>query len=203
MYSIIFSTLLLLFSSFALANERIDKEMTYSVGLVNTSYAESETGLTGENVQEAASGSVSSISGQIQYKFAPGFDKSYFLTGTFPLLPGATGSYFGGHVGVEFYFGEKIGSKVSLNNSGTTIKVKPRNVFFWGLEGGLGYLVYVTETAKKTDLLLDIGGFVGGTYIMSDKWRIRGQLGVTRGTGVNTTTMEMKAFFGLSYYITE
>lgn len=203
MYSIIFSLLIFCLSPLVLANERIDKEMTYSVGLVNASYAESETGLTGENVQEASSGSVSSISGQIQYKFAPGFDRSYYLAGTFPLLPGATGSYFGGHTGVEFYFGEKIGSKVSLNNSGTTIKIKPRNVFFWGLEGGLGYLVYVTETAKKTDLLLDIGGFLGGTYIMSDKWRIRGQLGVTRGTGVNTTTMEMKAFFGLSYYITE
>ncbi|MBA2403131.1 MAG: hypothetical protein H0V66_00045 [Bdellovibrionales bacterium] len=182
------------------AEEIIQKELSYNIGLVNASYAEGQSALSGKNQTEAASGSVSSISGQITYKFAPGLERSYYFSGTFPLMPNPTGSYFGGHFGSEFYFGSSSGSKVSYINSGTSIKLKPKNLYFWGLEGGLGYLVYNTETAKKTDLLLDIGANLGMLYVLNDKWRLRGILGFTRGTGVTTTTMEMKAFFGVSYF---
>lgn len=198
---IIFSFLIICcLSAYAGDGEVIQKELSYNIGLVNASYAENQTTLSGQNQTEAASGSVSSISGQINYKFAPGLERSYYLAGTFPLLPGATGSYFGAHFGSEFYFGSSSGSKVSYNNSGTTIKLKPKNLYFWGIEGGLGYLVYVTETQKKTDLLLDIGANLGMLYSFSEKWRLRGTLGMTRGTGVATTTMEMKAFFGVTFY---
>ena len=64
-------------------------------------------------------------------------------------------------------------------------------------------MVYTTLNARKTDILLDLGGFGGGTYIINEKWRVRGQLGVARGTGVATTTLEIKAFFGLSYYVND
>lgn len=201
MRTIIFSFIIFigLFAK-AYANETIAKELSYNIGMVNASYAESESTLTGKNVTEAASGAVSSISGQISYKFAPGLERSYYFSGTFPLMANPTGSYFGAHFGSEFYFGTSSGSKVSYNNSGTSIKLKPKNLYFWGLEGGLGYLIYNTETAKKTDLLLDIGANLGILYTLSEKWRLRGILGFTRGTGVTTTTMEMKAFFGVSYF---
>lgn len=201
MHSIIFSFLLILLSPglFA-AGEVIEKELSYNIGLVNASYAENESTLTGKNQTEAASGSVSSISGMVNYKFAPGIERSYYLQGTFPLLPGATGSYFGAHFGSEFYFGTSSGSKVSYNNAGTTVKLKPKTLYFWGLEGGLGYLIYLTETQKKTDLLLDLGANIGTLYTWNEKWRLRGSLGITRGTGVATTTMEMKAFFGVTFF---
>lgn len=183
------------------ANEVIEKEITYSIGLVNASYAEGQSVLTGKNVSEAASGSVSSISGHVEYKFAPGLERSYYFSGTFPLMSSPTGSYFGAHFGAEFYFGTSSGSKVSYSHSGTSIKLKPKNLYFWSLESGLGYLVYNTETAQKTDLLLDLGGNLGMIYTMSENWRLKATVGMTRGTGVVTTTMEMKAFFGLSYFI--
>ena len=202
MHFTIFSLIIFLgFSAGTHASEIIEKELSYNVGLVNASYAESQSTLTGKNITEAASGSVSSISGQIAYKFKPGLERSYYFSGTFPLLPNPTGSYFGGHFGSEFYFGSSSGSKVSYNNSGTSIKLKPKNLYFWGIEGGIGYLIYVTETAKKTDILLDIGANLGMLFTLSDKWRLRSVIGFTRGTGVATTTMEMKAFFGLSYFV--
>lgn len=197
---IIFSFICLASSSVLASGEVIEKELSYNIGMVNASFQESESTLTGENVTEAASGSVSSISGMVNYKFAPGIERSYYLQGTFPLLPGATGSYFGAHFGSEFYFGTSSGSKVSYNNSGTTVKLKPKSLYFWGLEAGLGYLVYLTETQKKTDLLLDLGANVGMLYTWSEKWRLRGTIGMTRGTGVATTTMEMKAFFGVTFF---
>jgi hypothetical protein len=201
MHSIIFSFIVILgLISTSFAGEVIDKEISYNIGLVNASYAEAQSTLTGKNVTEAASGSVSSISGQISYKFAPGLERSYYFSGTFPLLPSPTGSYFGAHFGAEFYFGSSSGSKVNFSHSGTSIKLKPKNLYFWSLEGGLGYLIYNTETAKKTDMLLDIGANLGMLYTMSEKWRLRGTVGMTRGTGVATTTMEMKAFFGVTYF---
>jgi hypothetical protein len=182
------------------AGELIEKEISYNIGLVNASYVESQSTLTGKNVTQASSGSISSISGQINYKFAPGLERSSYFSGTFPLLPNPTGSYFGAHFGSEFYFGTSSGSKVNYSHSGTSIKLKPKNLFFWSLEGGLGYLVYNTVTAKKTDILLDLGANLGMLYTFSERVRLRGTLGMTRGTGVATTTMEMKAFAGVTYF---
>ena len=196
---IIFS-LLVLSSAILHAGEVIEKELSYNIGLVNASFQEGESNLSGKNVIDPFSGSVSSISGMVNYKFLPGLERSYYVQGTFPLLPGAAGSYFGAHFGSEFYFGKSSGSKMVYSNSGTTVKIKPKTLYFWGLEGGLGYLIYLTETQKKTDILLDLGANVGTLYTLSERWRLRGTLGVTRGTGVTTTTMEMKAFFGVTFY---
>lgn len=192
----------LLISFHVHADEELLDEITYSIGAVNASYSEGQGNLTGENVAEPASGSVMSISGNVNWKFAPGLEKSYYLSGTFPLLPNPTGSYFGAHVGMESYFG-KVGSRMRMNNSGTTLKLKPGNNFFWGLEGGVGYLVYSTESAKKTDLLLDVGALIGMNYNYNEKWQFRGQAGIARGTGVVTTTMEMKIFVGVTRIISD
>lgn len=186
----------------AFADEELLQELTYSIGAVNASYAEGQGNLTGENVQEPASGSVMSISGNVNWKFKPGLERSYYLSGTFPLVPNPLGSYFGMHVGMENYFG-KMGSRMRLNNSGTTLKLKPGNNFFWGLEGGVGYLAYTTESAKKTDLLLDLGALVGMNYIYSDNWQFRMSAGFARGTGVVTTVMEMKVFAGVTYILAD
>lgn len=192
----------LLTVGFAHADEELLQEIAYSIGAVNASYAEGAGNLSGENIEEPASGSVMSISGNLNWKFAPGLERSYYLSGTFPLVPNPQGSYFGAHIGVENYFG-KIGSRMRLNNSGTTLKLKPGNNFFWGLEGGLGYLAYTTESAKKTDILLDLGALAGMNYIYSDEWQFRGTAGITRGTGVVTTVMEMKLFVGVTHILAD
>jgi hypothetical protein len=90
-----------------------------------------------------------------------------------------------------------------LNNSGTTLKLKPGNNYFWGLEAGIGYLAYSTESAKKTDVLLDVGGLLGMNYVYNDNWQFRFTGGLTRGTGVVTTVIEMKVFAGVTYYLAD
>jgi hypothetical protein len=187
---------LLVATAFTARAEIIWKDMAYGVGMVNASFTENETGLTGDNIQEVSSGSVSSINGFINYKFKPNLQRSYYVNGTFPLLPGATGSYFGGTLGAEFYFGNRIGSKLSLYDQGSTLQMKPKSYFFWGGEVGLGYLIYLTETAKKTDILMTLGPMAGGVYKISEKWMIRYQAAYERGVGVSTTTSLMK--FSLS-----
>ncbi|MFZ4713674.1 MAG: hypothetical protein ACOYL6_08185 [Bacteriovoracaceae bacterium] len=183
-----------------MATETIYDEITFSMGMSNVSFSETDSGLTGENVTDPYAGGVSSMNGQILWKFKPGLERSFFFTAQVPLLSTAAGAYFNGGGGAEFYFGE-AGSKVSLSNSGTSIKMTPRKRFFWGVEGDLAYLSYVTKTSKKTDLLVEIGPFIGMAYQVSENWNLRSSLGVSRGIGVVTTSMNMHLFIGGTMFI--
>lgn len=102
--------------------------------------------------------------------------------------------------GVEFYL-TPLGSRVGMQNQGTTVKFSPKLTYYWSIESGISYLVYLTETAKKTDMLFDIGLGGGGHYAINDSWVLKGQLAMTMGTGVNTSSTAMKIFFGLTFYL--
>lgn len=103
---------------------------------------------------------------------------------------------------MEFFI-NSLSSKVSYTGSGTNLKITPTLRYFWGFQGGLGYLTYSTETAKKSDLLFEIGLLGGIIYRISQKWGIRGQLDVARGTGVTTSTFNTKFMLGGSYYFSD
>ena len=193
------SILFLSFSAFCDSSE-FQKEFGISVGMANISFTESQSGLAGENIKQPASGSTSNISLQAFYKFLPGLKRSAYFYSTVPAMSSGQSSYFSAGAGMEFYFNE-IGSRMQMSNSGTTIKVTPRLRYFWGFEGGVGYITYLTLTEKKTDFLMDLGLMGGGTYPINEKWCLRAQFTVARGTGINTTTMEMKAFLGGIFYL--
>jgi hypothetical protein len=193
--------LLLTFTSLhAFASQGFSDEITLSLGMANVSYAEKESSLEGENKSEAASGSVSSLSGNFHWKFKSQEKKSYYVSATFPFMGGDGSSYFSVGGGIEFYL-TPLGSRVGMQNQGTTVKFSPKLTYYWGVEAGLGYLVYLTETAKKTDMLFDIGLGGGGHYAINDSWVLKGQLGMTMGTGVNTSATAMKIFVGLTFYL--
>jgi hypothetical protein len=194
---------LLLFSLYshvyAQTNE-FQKEFGISIGMANISYTETQSGLAGENIKQPASGSTSNMSLLAFYKFLPGLKRSAYLYSTLPGMSSGQSTYFSVGAGMEFYFNE-IGSRMSMSNSGTTIRVTPRLRYFWGFEGGVGYISYLTLTEKRTDFLMDLGLMGGGTYPINDKWALRMQLTIARGTGINTTAMEMKAFLGGTFYL--
>jgi hypothetical protein len=194
---------LLLFSLYshvyAQTNE-FQKEFGISIGMANISYTETQSGLAGENIKQPASGSTSNMSLLAFYKFLPGLKRSAYLYSTLPAMSSGQSTYFSVGAGMEFYFNE-IGSRMSMSNSGTTIRVTPRLRYFWGFEGGVGYISYLTLTEKRTDFLMDLGLMGGGTYPINDKWALRMQLTIARGTGINTTAMEMKAFLGGTFYL--
>lgn len=191
--------LFLSFSAWADSNE-FQKEFGISVGMANISFTEAQSGLAGENIKQPASGSTSNMSLQAFYKFLPGLKRSTYLYSTVPAMSSGQSSYFSVGAGMEFYFNE-IGSRMQMSNSGTTIKITPRLRYFWGFEGGVGYITYLTLTEKKTDFLMDLGLMGGFTYPINEKWSLRTQLTIARGTGINTTTMEMKAFIGGTFYL--
>ena len=128
--------LVIFFSSTIFATtEKITNELTFSTGLANLSYTETSTELTGENIAERTSGSVSAIIGRLSYKFHTKPNYAFYITGSFPMISSNTGSYFNSAVGVEFFFNE-LGHQTVLAIEGKEIKLTPTLRFYLGIEGG-------------------------------------------------------------------
>lgn len=181
------------------SNLKMSEEFTFSVGMANISFAESESSLSGANAQEAASGSVANICGMLHYRFKTDDRKAWFGQFTFPLMAGE-GSYMSAGGGLEYYFGQSTPAQMTLRDATTTLSVKPINRYF--VSGGLnlGYISYLTETAKKNDTLLELE-LGGGVSHRFETWSLRVQAGLARGVGVATTTMGMKAMVGGIFFL--
>ena len=69
-----------------------------------------------------------------------------------------------------------------------------------GLGANIAYIAYVTETAKKSDTLLELGAH-GGISRKVGKYHLRAQAGVDRGVGFTSTTLGMKALIGITLFL--
>lgn len=175
------------------------KELNILLGMVNSSYTENESSLTGPNTTTISSGAISSLNALLHYRFKNEEKHAWFAQVNIPLASGATGSYLSTGGGLEYIWG-KVPTRSTLSDSKTSLMVSPTLRYFAGAEGNIAYITYFTESAKKSDTLVEIGGYGGLGYKMS-RYDLRFQAGFNRGVGVNTSVNTIKAFFGLSYYI--
>lgn len=179
-----------------------------NVGMINHSVTETESNLTKtDNVEttttdetKEAAKAVSAISLNGSYEFLPTQNRTFFVAGSAPLMStGGTGIYaFGG--GVNWYLSE-LSTKYSYESRGSTIVITPEFKYYWGLNSGVGYLVYTTESSKKSDLFFDIGLHGGGGYALSQKRSLKFEAGVGRTTGVATNGFKINVFFGVIQYL--
>lgn len=167
--------------------------------MTNISFTESESSLSGPNSSEAASGSVSGISGQLHYRFLTSGKKAFYGQFTFPLTASATGSYLSTGAGMEYYWGQSS-SRAVLLDATTSFTVSPiwRYFAYGGLN--LGYLAYLTETAKKNDTLLELEAG-GGLSKKFNSWTLRASAGMAKGVGITTSTMGMKVMLGGIFFL--
>jgi hypothetical protein len=178
---------------------KFSDELSILLGMSNTSFTENQSTLTGPNISEAASGSISGMNALLHYRFKNDTSRSWFAQANLPIMSGATGSYLSGGGGIEFTWGE-ISAKSILKDSTTSLVVYPRMRYFLAIETNIAYIAYLTETAKKSDTLLELGGY-GGISAKLGKYYLRAQGGVDRGVGVNTSTFGFKAFFGGTIFL--
>lgn len=167
------------------------------IGMTNISFAESESALSGPNKSQAASGSVTGISGQIHYRFLTTGRYAWYTQATFPLMAGE-GSYIGAGGGLEYYWGIPVRS--TLKDLTTTFTLTPRRRFFLQAGINLGYIAYDTETSKKNDTLIEVEVGGGLSYKLKS-WTLRASAGIARGTGIVTNTMGMKAMVGGIFFL--
>ncbi len=191
--------LLILFTHLQLSMASVFKPMlSLGLGIINNSITENDSGVASSSGGPSSAAS-SNLAFDAVYEFKTYAKKSYFLKAVTPLITSGQNGYFLVGLGINFYF-SSLASLFTFEDDGTSIEVGPRMRYYWGPSIGLGYIIYTTETAKKSDVSLDLGAHVGGIYNMNRSWGLRGEFGVSRGTGVNTSSMNMKLFLGANFY---
>jgi hypothetical protein len=181
----------------------VSDEVGFGTGLTMISYAEQESGLSGENVSEAASGSFSSISSNLYYKFFHRDTYTLYLTSAFPLTASAGNTFFSGGIGVEYYFTNE-NNKVTEKSGDFSLSIDPKLRYFAIGEFNILYMAYVTETSQKNDVNAEIALGGGAIYNLGgdwDKFGIRGSGVVGRGVGVLTTSMNIRVFISAIYFL--
>lgn len=197
----------LVFGPWAEASSGYYNSMSLSLGMINHSVAENESALkstdtteTGTEEEKEVPTAVSAISLNIGYEFKVENNRTYFTKGNIPLIAaGGAGVYLLGG-GVNWYLSE-MASKYSYEINGNRFELTPEITYYWGLNSGIGYLVYNTESSKKSDLFFDLGLHGGGTYSLSSNRSLKGEAGVARSTGVATTGFKINIFIGVVQYL--
>lgn len=198
--------LILLFgANSAFAEEpHLHEMISISLGMVNVSVTENASTLsstgTDSNETTASSTSASVISIDAVYEFLTYTDKAYFIKLTAPMVSSDGSGFFLGGAGANFYF-NSLSSMFSYADEGSRVTITPTFRYYVGGTAGLGYIVYNTETAKKSDLLFDLQLQGGAIYNFKKKWGMRGELGISRGTGVASSTIGIKLFIGVNFFL--
>ena len=174
----------------------------YSISITESESALKSTDTTvevdesDESTAEAASVTVF----EFNYDFFQTENRAFFFKGVVPLISSGGSSAFLGAAGANWFF-NGAPSVFSYNNLGSTVYLIPKFRYYIGGSLGVGYLVYDTESAKKTDIYFDLGFHGGLMYNFGKRWGMRAEAGMGRGTGVTTNSMGMKVFVGSSYYL--
>lgn len=181
------------------------QQLGASVGMVNSSYTENPSALdpseddpNGERT--ASSGTISTIALNAQYEFFQNSDYSYFANAVVPIVGSSSDRLFLAGLGANFYLFAPS-SKGVFKEQENMMLVIPRWRYYWGVDAAIGYMVYTTKTAVKSDLLFDLGAHVGVNHSFNDQYALKVELGLSRGTGVATTTLNIKGFVGVTYYM--
>lgn len=178
--------------------DRYSSELAIGFGMNNIKFKETESVvLDSTRSAEPLEDSASIVTADIRYKLFPSNKLDYFVRFTGPVLADGANSYFGVHLGANYYF-LNSGSKVKYNDEGNTVSFTPKLRAFAGLEIGTEYLIYaVPKESKENDLILDIGAHLGASYNIFKNWSIMPSAHFARGVGAKTTTTNMQ--FGLNF----
>lgn len=205
-FSFVFLLACLLNHELYASSNSFHRNMNFSFGMVSATINENQSSLTSTDTDvdiaetEPASTAASVISFEFNYEFMQKSKRSFFAKGIVPLLSTDGSGVFMGGGGVNFYL-NPLSTVFSVSDLGSSVIIIPKYRYYWGAGAGVGYLVYNTESAKKSDVFFDISLHGGGVYNFNKKWGGRGELSFGRSTGSATTSTLMKIFFGASYYL--
>ncbi len=181
--------------------------LSYNFGMSNFSVTENESAIeqTDDSVasateESASSSSVSSMAFQLSWEFGHDGSMAYFLDAQAPLMGGSGAAVYHSKIGFNMYLND-LGSKFSMNQSGTTVVIIPTLKYYWGASVGGGYVVYLTESQKKGDIYFGLGLHGGMVYSIGETWGIKAEAGITRATGIETSGMKMDVMLGATYYL--
>ena len=200
---LIFGLYFILFSGEIFANKFHHQNITANFGLVNFNLTENASTLTGEDQTNLAQGGTSSssvFSFDLLYEFQNYNTHSLYAKATGPLISTDNSGYFLGAAGINKYF-NSLSTLFTFSDQGSRLSVSPTFRYYIGAGFGVGFLVYNLENAKKSDVVFDIDLHGGLCYMFGEKWGLRAEFGASKGTGIATSSIVMKALLGVNMFL--
>lgn len=194
---------LFLFSTQTFAGNFFHQNITANFGLVNFNLTENASSLTGEDTDAVSEGGTSAssvFSFDLLYEFQNYAGHSLFAKATGPLISSDNSGYFLGAIGINKYF-NSLSTLFTFSDKGSRLSITPNFRYYIGAAFGVGFMVYNLESAKKSDVVFDIDLHGGAVYMFGKKWGLRGELGVSKGTGIATSSYVIKALFGVNMFL--
>lgn len=179
--------------------------LNFSLGVYNMTVDESESTLqaTDSTVivpdEEIFTGlDVSAISLEVSYESFLSSRNSLLVSGGIPFSSeDGVGKYYLS-VGTNYYI-NPVGSVLSFSDLRSQIVTIPTFKYYIGANLSVGYLIYNTVSAKKSDVVLDVGFSAGAVYNISKDWGIGGEVKILRGIGVATSSTTFSGMVGVTY----
>ena len=179
-----------------------DAFITAGLGMTSVSYAESQTSIqadetTGTGVV-ASSGSISVITATVNYEYPLSINRTFFSRINVPLIGSGDSTYLSMNIGMNYFFNQINTDKIALDR-GTKLTIAPKFRYYIGGQAGTAYYVYTTPTKKRSDILIELGAQAGILYSISQQYGVHLEGFFGRGTGVNTTTTNLKILAAMIY----
>ena len=179
------------------------QNITANFGLINFNLTENASSLTGEDQNSVSKGGTSNssiFSFDLLYEFQNYESHSLFLKATGPLVSSDNSGFFLGAIGVNKYF-RSMSTLFTFSDQGSRLSIKPKTRYYVGAGFGVGFLVYNLENAKKSDVVFDIDLHGGLCYMFGEKWGLRSELGISKGTGIATSSYVIKGLVGINMFL--
>lgn len=200
------SILLLLIAPSVWGKAEFSDYVSFSLGMVNVSFTETESMLKSDDDDEPAegantgpgAGAASVMSLEMGYHRPWSEKKEIFGKFILPFQSAAGNALVYGGGGMNYFFSGQ-GAYLKGDFSEASVRIAPKLRYYAGGQLGLGYLIYTTQTAKKTDILFDLGAHGGMLYHWKDRWSWRAEVGMGRGVGTNVSASMMRMFFGTAF----
>ena len=193
----------LIWSATLCADTKIPSQLSFCLGAVSGSFAENPDSLKSTDgsvgtTSTPYAGTASSMTLEMNYETFSTLKRSYFIKGSGPIVGTTPDKYFSGDAGINFYF-TQLGSQAKVSDFNFEMKLIPKMRYYAGPSLGVGYLVYNTKTATKSDVLFQIGGQGGMIYTINPKWGLKAELAAVRAVGVLVSSTVIKILIGTSY----
>lgn len=197
--------ILLLISLNAFSASHPNSYWSANLGMNNVTFTEIQSTLVDSDGESSTksqlNGSASIMSLELSFTKPLNNKNAVMARGIAPLI-GSDNRMFSGGIGYLYFFGDSIISDIEIETpDGSFIHFEPGMRFFAGATSDVSYLFYTGRTAKKTDLIFNIGPMGGLLYRYKNNIDIKAQGEYAIGYGSVVTTSTMRMFIGITYQL--
>ena len=173
-------------------------QLSFGIGMVNSSFTQSQAIL--DEGDQASSGSVSVLSLDLSYDIFSTRKKSIYFRVTGSGMIGEVSKYYTLSGGNRFYFGAD-GSRGSFEEESIKIITIPIFRYYAGWGVGVFSMIYEPGTEIRSDLGVEFGVHGGALYSFGPNSSYKFELSVLKGTGIETSSIDVQIFFGVGYFM--